>query len=382
MRQPFQVSLFLVLVALMVTSGGVRAQDPPPTQPPKAPVDAECEGTDWVTYRDLKCFKLIKQFATREQAVALCAKEQISASESHPPILATVKSEDEQTFLTRYLFTDSAVKSSVWLGAKRNLAKVTEFLWDDGTVMGGDYTNWVETGGPAKEAGRDCVQILSRFTVQHSGTKVDVDGLWEDVTCELANYVVCQKLPKWSFAKLQQTLIDVRRYGADSQEQLVRAQAQLEETKKELTDTKGQLAAAQGRLDKVERDPVPKDFIYVQFAAQPEPHVLWPAVNWTEVTGDYAGFFFRAEGAGSEPFGKNQAENAPRLVEIAQGTRGDVATFGTHLDFAAPPAELSPPIFTGDAGTPPQATKDGLRFRMSVGEVRPKNQAVKIWKRV
>jgi hypothetical protein len=39
-------------------------------------------------------------------------------------------------------------------------------------------------------------------------------------------------------------------------------------------------------------------------------------VEWKDVTSDYAGLLFRAEGGGSEAFGQVQVENSPRLVEV------------------------------------------------------------------
>ena len=54
--------------------------------------------------------------------------------------LATIRSADEQTFLTSYVFTDSEVKQGVWIGATRKPGSDTEFQWEvDGSEL--SYTN-------------------------------------------------------------------------------------------------------------------------------------------------------------------------------------------------------------------------------------------------
>ena len=47
---------------------------------------------------------------------------------------------------------------------------------------------------------------------------------------------------------------------------------------------------------------LPPGFIYVQLPSQPLPTTLWPGLKWLDVTKEYAGLFFRAEGAGSSKF--------------------------------------------------------------------------------
>jgi len=116
-----------------------------------------------------------------------------------------VKSYEEQTFLSNYIFQQSGVEINVWIGGKR--LGPSKFGWQDGTSYTPfAYTNW-SPNFPSDISGRDCVQMVSRLTKANDLS----DGLWRDVTCGLQNYYVCQKLPKWSPSKLQETLITVRK---------------------------------------------------------------------------------------------------------------------------------------------------------------------------
>ena len=102
-------------------------------------------------------------------------------------------------------------------------------------------------------------------------------------------------------------------------------------------------------------------------------------IEWKDVTSDYAGLFFRAEGGGSAPFGVLQSENAPNRYIDAIGNRykGHGERWG---DYILPSNDWSPYFLTGyDFGV-----LIAMRFHVSEkgGEVRPRNKAVRIWKRM
>ncbi len=119
---------------------------------------------------------------------------------------------------------------------------------------------------------------------------------------------------------------------------------------------------------------VPVGFIYTQLPGQVEPQILWPLMTWKDVTSDYAGLFFRAEGGGAAPFGKVQSDNSPRLSKIEQKTHGS----GTDSDsMQVIPGTWSSYMFTGKFESP----NNHLRFFVSSEEVRPRNKAMRIWKR-
>jgi hypothetical protein len=126
-------------------------------------------------------------------------------------------------------------------------------------------------------------------------------GKWINEPCGRKNLVVCQKMQNWSISSLQKTLLDARKFLTDS----------LKEEKNERINSFNDVKK---ELDNLKQNPVPIGFIYVQLPGQPEPNTLWSMVKWKDVTSDYAGLFFRAEGGNSAAFGQIQDENVPRIA--------------------------------------------------------------------
>jgi hypothetical protein len=143
-------------------------------------------------------------------------------------------------------------------------------------------------------------------------------------------------------------------------------------------------------MDKLENHLVPIGFVYTQFPNQTEPSNLWPMYTWEDITGQYAGTFFRAEGDVSLPFnGGIQAEDSPRLVYIKRHTLFD----RTLYDSPQWPASVRPEIpidagawsmaiYTGDSTMDSARTFEFLNVLVNDVEVTPRNQAIRIWTRV
>jgi hypothetical protein len=119
---------------------------------------------------------------------------------------------------------------------------------------------------------------------------------------------------------------------------------------------------------------IPIGFIYSQLLSQPESQSIWPNFNWTDISEEYSGLFFRVLGNNWSSFNLIQEENSPRLIRIrtwqSSGTykEAEVTASGSY----------STDYFTGGtSGDPIQ-----LDLIVSSGEVRPRNQAISIWKRV
>jgi hypothetical protein len=66
---------------------------------------------------------------------------------------------------------------------------------------------------------------------------------------------------------------------------------------------------------------VPVGFIYTQLPQHKDQNELWPFFSWSDMTSEYMGLFFRAEGAGSESFGITQEEDSHRLTVVNIYTR-------------------------------------------------------------
>ncbi|CAG2164420.1 unnamed protein product [Oppiella nova] len=154
--------------------------------------------------------------------------------------LLTIHSQQEQDFLSDLLFTKHKIVDNVWIGAKVSNKKVT---WVDGSKD--DYTNW-ETGEPSN--GTDtCIQMEPALPNT---------GKWRNEPCTKQNKVICQSGQDWSLQHIQQVIVDMRDY----QENII-----------------------------------PIGYIHVQLPNQPEPKVLWPKMDWDNITPSYAANFVHGE---------------------------------------------------------------------------------------
>lgn len=169
-------------------------------------VDANfsCPGENWIAYKDEKCFKLIKTFTNGNQARTLCQGEKLH-DDQLAPTLASIHSAEEQEFLNNFIFKTNKLQSNVWIGLKQ-VHNVTSYAWDDGTEY--DFKNWAN-GHPLAHIGRDCVIMESAEADFALGDSEE--GKWKDVTCELANNVLCEKKQTWSLEQMQKEFLDYRK---------------------------------------------------------------------------------------------------------------------------------------------------------------------------
>lgn len=126
---------------------------------------------------------------------------------------------------------------------------------------------------------------------------------------------------------------------------------------------------------------VPIGFVYVQLSGQPEPSTLWPQTQWENISSTYAGLFFRVVGGGSAAFGETQNENSPRITEIKNDSNGNTS----HRISVPANDEWTAALWTGSdlwCVSPAKPCYWSMYFKQSSGEVRPRNKAVVIWKRV
>jgi hypothetical protein len=97
-------------------------------------------------------------------------------------------------------------------------------------------------------------------------------------------------------------------------------------------------------------------------------------MTWNDVSSAYAGVFFRVAGGEAASFGQVQGDNAPRLIGVysryCEKLR-DNPTSESHLLMKLgrrSGVTAGEPLFDID-------------FEMSDGEVRPRNMAIRVWKR-
>ncbi|CAG2169298.1 unnamed protein product [Oppiella nova] len=123
---------------------------------------------------------------------------------------------------------------------------------------------------------------------------------------------------------------------------------------------------------------VPINFIYVQLGGQKRPQELWPMYKWAEITSNYHGRFFRAEYAGlSEPFGYAQGASTKRLVSVTQENCHYEQSDYESIELI--PGKESIYLLTGQ-----RIKKDntGLQFKISDDEIKPDNEAIRIFQRI
>lgn len=273
---------------------------------------------DWIPYKDEKCIKIFPE-DFQQYSDAKTFCNSMGSSYS----LLSVNNAEEQVYFHDFIHVTSKIKNSVWLGLR---ARNGLFTWPDGSPLG--YTNWIN--GSTTDNNSKCVELT-------------VSGKWLAVSCTRRNMFVCETHQIWSMYKIQKTFQEFRKEQLDN--------------------------------------PVPVEFIYVQLSDQPDPQVLWPAVIWEQISEKYAGLFFRAEGLGSTAFnGGVQNENTPRLVSLESAFYAATSApvyYQANVLYGG----WSNRFITGEAcpGTSPFYY---TRINHSGGEVRPRNEAIRIWKRI
>jgi hypothetical protein len=210
-----------------------------------------CGDENWVTYKDEKCFKLIDDFKTRDEAEKIC--NQLLYTDLSIPTLVSIKSTAEQDYLNEFLYNQLKIVDTVWIAAKRLEGNSSQFEWNDGPLA--DFTNWAE-GSTVDEDDRNCVEMRPANAINKSSIpepSIDVsNGKWVKVKCEKRNLVLCQKLQTWSFLHFQKTFLNTRKEIKDSFEEVTKkldsTTNQLSDTRKELENTRNQLSTTKNEL--------------------------------------------------------------------------------------------------------------------------------------
>lgn len=255
---------------------------------------------------------------TYDDAVKTCQQQDNGSS------LVSIHYSEEQTFLSNLLFVQKKIADNVWIGAKFINSKY-KWIDDDSDLT---FTNWFD-GSPRN---------LSGYCVQMNSDIASV-GKWVDEPCTRRNLVVCQKMQTWSEARMQQIVLNLL------------------------------------------KNPVPIGFVYVQLPNELSPTQIWPWMTWRDISSTFAGVFFRVAGGGAADFGQIQEEASPRLVQVNTAPYANLTAAPQY----APNATIekgvwSNWIYTG-AFSPSLQQYYLQNFLVSNTEVRPRNVAIRIWKR-
>ncbi len=114
---------------------------------------------------------------------------------------------------------------------------------------------------------------------------------------------------------------------------------------------------------------VPIGFIYVQFPNEKSPTEIWPLMTWNDVSSAYAGVFFRVTGGEAA---------TPHLVNFNMSNFNGCPDSNGCDHSIIPFPGSSYWVYTGCNGG---GTARYARFQSLGGEVRPRNMAIRVWKR-
>jgi len=150
-----------------------------------------------------------------------------------------------------------------------------------------------------------------------------------------------------------------------------------------LVETRKTLITTEEKLMKVEQNPVPIGFVYVQMPNIKSPTEIWSYMSWKDISSSYDGIFFRAEGGASIKFGEIEDERISRMdvIKSQYYIRDNNEHVGEKKDYKVdvPKQGLSDwkwGTFVGGMGN--QMTK---KYQVSSGQVRPRDMAMRIWER-
>ena len=180
----------------------------------------------------------------------------------------------------------------------------------------------------------------------------------------------------WTLARLQKEFLDLKK---QYERETIQTNIKYEKEKNEI---KAKLEKYQDEISKLNEAVVPIGFIYTQLPNQAEPTSIWPKLKWQFVTSQYANMFFRVIGDKTAQFGQNQDEAVPKLSKV-NITEAKGWAINVNLQSIITPGEWSKLLYTGDNFPDGRANYyQHINFYVSNDEVRPKNTAIKIWKRI
>lgn len=160
---------------------------------------------------------------------------------------------------------------------------------------------------------------------------------------------------------------------------------ELESVSKKNVELTNRIEDSEKQIVDLKQSFIPIGFLYTQLPREKSPTEIWPWMKWTDVSATYANVFFRVTGDQTSPFGQIQSDASPRLVQVQHefdhyGDKGHVERF--HIDLA-PNGEWSELVSLGRSPNKVDNNdcSEFLKFKISKNEVRPRNMAIRIWKR-
>ena len=283
--------------------------------------------------------------ATEEEALTNCS--QIDQSST----LLTIHSKDEQQFLNNLLSKYKNISNNVWIG----MSYINKtYRWRDGTET--NFTNWSEES--IRDGSDPCVEL---------SLTTELLGEWFDVSCKKPALIVCQKKQDINLNSLKDVIENLTQILEKQNQEINSHKVSMSEfgkKNKELED----------EINELKITTIPIGFLYTQLPNQSSPIELWRKTKWSEVTQQYSGLFFRAEGGGSEPFGTTQSANYSKISTIREWRYSSQLGQYTGPQFHEIKEGWSVNLSAWGFA--------GVLFYTTSAENRPRNTAIRIWKRI
>ena len=225
--------------------------------------------------------------------------------------------------------------------------------------------------------------------VQMSMSNSDL-GKWSDDECTRKYLMACQK-KQASKNNMQKDLSNLTRIIESHQSRLESLEAGKLKLDQDIISENKFIESHGSRLDSLDSDrnsmkadisslkdsSMPIGFLYIEIPNQSSPEQLWPSLQWTDVTTQYAGLFFRAEGGDSSSFGDIQEDNTRRLKFVETSRYYSTGSKETKVGSWTDMYRVDDVSDKVDLSNAPD-----IRFYISGGEIRPRNMAMRIWKRI
>lgn len=126
---------------------------------------------------------------------------------------------------------------------------------------------------------------------------------------------------------------------------------------------------------------IPVGFNYVQYPGESAPADLFGG-EWENISAQFAGMFFRAEGGNAAAFGQSQSDGAPNITGSVS-TGHSLALFSSFSG-----CFTTDGIYGGSQAGDSGSYSKGVSFfasasngKYSLNEVRSANRTIRIWKR-
>lgn len=193
------------------------------------------------------------------------------------------------------------------------------WAWENGAPL--EYTNWVHEKEPATSLGNPsfskCIELSASSDDQWTGK-------WTSERCQKHNMVVCEKPPLVDLSELLEIIFEqlankvhqIDHHKQNKKPSNNSKSSSSSNSPEKLTDLDDDFPSSEepepSHLDLL----LPVGFIYTQLSQTAAPTELWPSLFWEDISSSYESAFFRALGDQSGLFDEVQPEAMPFIDSV------------------------------------------------------------------